>query len=1234
MSESSRERIEGCLALVRRRIRRVQLFRALLVTGCAVLGGLLVAMALDLLFAPMPGAARWAVFGAWVVAVLVAAQRGFSPLAKKIGLVRIARWLEGRHPEMEERLSTALELAGDARVSPELMDVLVDAAETDVGSVDAAREVGAVSTAGRWRWPVAALLLILVAALVVRPSDTVRLMVRAVAPFSDVGTVGAGRFEVNPGDVEVLEGQAIEISARYEGNRSNVEAELEFESGSVVVQPMEEAEGRWVYRLDPARESFRYRLRAGRVESDTWTATVWPEPRLVEPMVRLEFPAYTGLAPEERSLGKEVEAVVGTSLVLSAGVNTPVETSWLALGDGRWAEGEIETSASSGRVRMERVLATGDRGAAAWMLKHRLGEAMEAAGFELEAVEDRAPEVVLLSPLRREIRVRPDEVVDLRYEVVEDFGLARVSVAAEAGRKGRIELGQVLPERYGARERMSFRGGAEVAVGELRDRLGGAREIHVRLVAEDARPEELGGPGRGESEWLILKIDENAESLSRQALREEHRDAIESLEQAMRKTREARERMDWKREDLLQDVKRPDVEKVREEVNERMAEAEQALEELSQRMEEGIHARKADEVREASEKVSESAENFEEVALQDDRESREEKLDAAREQADEALEMMRRALDEVREDGSQVDDLARMEELAQQQRELAREAAEQAAAEAPDEAWEQRQEQMEAALRQQLHERPEAKAEALARESERAKALAEEARMQSEMQENLEAMAEQAAGSETSMEALKEELVEAQRELASEARESVQESDAGESPMSEAADHAEQAARQGQAEDLPKMAEEGRLAAEAMREAAGAEEPKAGQEKSSAEETGKSNQAETLAERQEHLAEAAEALAEGDLEQAVKALDAASPEKDLADAVREALAQEQAAIAQEARQQVAEARESRSELADHLPEAAAEAQQAREAMAEGAMSEAAAEASEASEAMGEAAAKAGEMAESAGTPEAQVQAGEVVELAERQQQVAEAAKALAQGDVGEALEQLQAMQAAESAEVAAEMMSEPEFLGDPLGEAEREAQAARDHAQQASTQGIEGQQAQAAGEHGKSSEDWQQAAEALEQASEMLAAQAAEAAQHASGSNRAPVDASSLAEAFQQASQASEAASGAQAADHAQQASQALQQAAAEGRARMQGRRSQGQPGQPGEQPGDFPQEGPRMPDADPGVPPELAKLGISAEDWEKIQAGLRSDVGAGGAEGLPEDYRELVKEYFQNMAK
>jgi hypothetical protein len=50
-------------------------------------------------------------------------------------------------------------------------------------------------------------------------------------------------------------------------------------------------------------------------------------------------------------------------------------------------------------------------------------------------------------------------------------------------------------------------------------------------------------------------------------------------------------------------------------------------------------------------------------------------------------------------------------------------------------------------------------------------------------------------------------------------------------------------------------------------------------------------------------------------------------------------------------------------------------------------------------------------------------------------------------------------------------------------------------------------------------------------------------------------------------------------------------------------------------------------------VPPELAKLGISAADWEKIQATLKSDVGGGGT-GVPEEYRGLVKKYFEAMTE
>ena len=77
--------------------------------------GLLLIMAVDWFLAPVPTWARWALFGAWLVAVLLTAKHALSPVMRKISPVALARWLELRHPEMQERISTALELQGQER---------------------------------------------------------------------------------------------------------------------------------------------------------------------------------------------------------------------------------------------------------------------------------------------------------------------------------------------------------------------------------------------------------------------------------------------------------------------------------------------------------------------------------------------------------------------------------------------------------------------------------------------------------------------------------------------------------------------------------------------------------------------------------------------------------------------------------------------------------------------------------------------------------------------------------------------------------------------------------------------------------------------------------------------------------------------------------------------------------------------------------------------------------------
>ena len=47
-----------------------------------------------------------------------------------------------------------------------------------------------------------------------------------------------------------------------------------------------------------------------------------------------------------------------------------------------------------------------------------------------------------------------------------------------------------------------------------------------------------------------------------------------------------------------------------------------------------------------------------------------------------------------------------------------------------------------------------------------------------------------------------------------------------------------------------------------------------------------------------------------------------------------------------------------------------------------------------------------------------------------------------------------------------------------------------------------------------------------------------------------------------------------------------------------------------------------------------MAKLGISTDDWAQIQSTLKAEAGADGAIKVPEEYRGLVRSYFEEMAK
>ena len=53
-----------------------------------------------------------------------------------------------------------------------------------------------------------------------------------------------------------------------------------------------------------------------------------------------------------------------------------------------------------------------------------------------------------------------------------------------------------------------------------------------------------------------------------------------------------------------------------------------------------------------------------------------------------------------------------------------------------------------------------------------------------------------------------------------------------------------------------------------------------------------------------------------------------------------------------------------------------------------------------------------------------------------------------------------------------------------------------------------------------------------------------------------------------------------------------------------------------------------------PHLPVVLQRLGVSLADWIRMTGWLRSDVADEGTEQVPDEYRDLVKRYFLEIAR
>lgn len=740
-------RLEPVLRRLRQRIRKVLASRGTLISVVTALAVLLALVLLDVLFAPLPPVIRWLCPFVWAAAVITVATRClWLPLHQPLDLIRIARWLEIHHPELDERISTVLEVSGhdDSNTSLELLDNLARHAVRSLDQINPQVEVSN-RRVRQWAWPAAALAAVWLVMFLLWPAPTARHIVRALVPTSRLGNDN-GRITVTPGSRELFEGDPFQITAHLAGAASQpLDLILHLADGTTSVVPLQPHDGAAVYQIGRAVKSFDYEVRTGRQASDRYKITVWPQPRLTDPRLRLEFPAYTGWADREQTLGDGVAAITGTRIDLRSKLNTPVVSQHLLI-DGQAAGiTTVERGADGGILSAVWTLEKPGHAEARVMLKHRLGREFEAARFTIETRPDAPPEVKWLGTIAKETRLRPDDLLEQDYQVSDDVGLGavQVEVQPEPGEAARLPLD--VPPRVPRSESPLWRGKLRQPVGALVSRWPKSPVFKLRMRAEDSRPASLGGPGVGVSGWLVVRIDSGAPSQARQQVAATQSDARDTIEQTRQLVQQAREKIDRDKQALHEEKIPEDARKDLAQAREQLAQARAKLEDLADRMKDSVQAAKAPEVKEAAQTVEQARQQLENAPLQDTPQARDTQATLARDSAAKAEKQLEKLRDEIQRDDPKMQDYAKLKELEQQQHELARQA-EQAVAQnqqdpatqaKPAEPWKQQQERVAEAIRQDTQQESQAQAAALDQQAREAKQLASEAREQAAAQETL-----------------------------------------------------------------------------------------------------------------------------------------------------------------------------------------------------------------------------------------------------------------------------------------------------------------------------------------------------------------------------------------------------------------------------------------------------------------------------------------------------------------
>jgi hypothetical protein len=262
------------------------------------------------------------------------------PLLKRIEDVRVARYIEERHPALQDRLVSAVELGNrevsDAKPNPILPLLLRDA-------LSRCRNIQAKSLFNP-REPLRSsaialgLILFFVLLQVFGPEYFQYATLKLYANWFTPQAVSLYSIEIEPGNVQVRKGSDQLVMARLIG----------FDSGPVQLYSRRENSPSWDKNpMDPQKgsnqfgflfldinEKVRYYAQSGNVRSGEFSIAVSDTARVEKIDLTYNFPGYTGLPVRKEEDGGEIAALKDTRVDVQAQTSIDAASARILLLDG------------------------------------------------------------------------------------------------------------------------------------------------------------------------------------------------------------------------------------------------------------------------------------------------------------------------------------------------------------------------------------------------------------------------------------------------------------------------------------------------------------------------------------------------------------------------------------------------------------------------------------------------------------------------------------------------------------------------------------------------------------------------------------------------------------------------------------------------------------------------------------------------------------------------------------